>query len=108
MGFAPSPNTVHVNRTFEVIGILGFFEPSALAVGLACRPAFDLFAILLAGSVPGVGNEKLLAFLALTPHRLWRHRLIPPKPMSTLVAERKGRRLRERTEEDRGRRQEEN
>jgi len=100
MDFAPSPNTLHVKRTFEVIGILRFFEPSALAVGLACLPAFDLVAILLAGSVPGVGYEKLVAFLALTLPGPSRLRLTPPKPISTLDEGRKGRRLRKKTEEE--------
>jgi hypothetical protein len=50
----------------EVVAIVGFVEPSALAVGLAGFAAFGLGAVALALRIAIVGNEEHLAVLTLT------------------------------------------
>jgi len=45
----------------EVVAVFGLLQPPELAVGLALLAAAGLGAVPLAGGIPGIGGEQLLA-----------------------------------------------
>ena len=66
MGLSPLSHALDVFGASEVIAIVGFIEPSALAVGLAGFAAFGLGAVALTLRIAVAGNEEHLAVLTLT------------------------------------------
>jgi hypothetical protein len=57
MGAAPEAHPLDVLGTAEVITVVGFGEPSALALGLAGAPTRRLRAEALASDIARVGTE---------------------------------------------------
>jgi hypothetical protein len=45
----------------KVLAVLGLLQPPELAVGLALLSASGLRTVPLAGGIPGIGGEQLLA-----------------------------------------------
>ena len=66
MGLSPLSHALDVLGASEVVAIVGFIEPSALAVGLTGLAALGLGAVALTLRIAVVGNEEHLAVLTLT------------------------------------------
>src|SRR5262245_58864673 len=65
VGFAPLPDTLDLGRATEIIPVLGFLIPTALAGGLAGLAARGLGAVTLAPGTARVGSKEGLTVLAL-------------------------------------------
>jgi hypothetical protein len=75
MGFAPILDALRVLGVAEVITVLRLAEPGLLPSSLAGPFALGSRAILLAFSIPVIGNKELLTVQALTTTRLGLHQM---------------------------------
>jgi len=66
MGFAPVLDAVHVLGIAEVVAVLRLAQPSLLPGSFAGPFALWSRAILLALSIPVIGNKQLITVKALT------------------------------------------
>ena len=65
VGFAPLPDALDLGRAAEIIAVLRFLMPTALASGLAGLAARGLAAVALAPGTARVGSKEGLTVLAL-------------------------------------------
>jgi hypothetical protein len=65
VGFAPLPDTLDMGRAAEIIPVVRFVEPTALAGGLAGLAARGRGAVALAPGTARVGRKEGLTVLAL-------------------------------------------
>jgi hypothetical protein len=70
MGFAPLPDALDMSRVAEIIPVVRFVMPTALAGGLAGLAARRLGAVALASGAARVGSKEGLTVLALA-FRKW-------------------------------------
>jgi len=61
MGRSPALHPLDMLGPAEVVAVLGLLQPPPLAVGLALFAAGGLRTVPLAGGIPGIGGEQLLA-----------------------------------------------
>jgi hypothetical protein len=61
MGRSPALHPLDMLGPAEVVAVLGLLQPPPLAAGLAFFAADGLRAVPLAGGIPGIGGEQLLA-----------------------------------------------
>ena len=67
MGFAPLADPIDVFGAAEVVAVLRFAQPAALALGFAGLAALGLAAELLMPAVAKVRIKQLVAMQTLTP-----------------------------------------
>ena len=65
VGFAPLPDALDLSRAAEIISVLRFLMPTALASGLAGLAARGLAAVALAPGTARVGSKEGLTVLTL-------------------------------------------
>jgi len=61
VGLSPTLHPLDMLRATEVVAVLILSQPPPLAVGLAMLAAAGLRTVPLAGGIPGIGGEQLLA-----------------------------------------------
>jgi hypothetical protein len=66
MGLPPSLHPRDILRPPEIVPVLRFGEPAALACGFARLTAGSLRTVLLMSEIPPIGLEQLTATQALT------------------------------------------
>ena len=67
MGRSPVLHPLDVLGPAEVVAVLGLLQPPELAVELALFASGGLRTVPLAGGIPGIGGEQLLAMRTFYP-----------------------------------------
>jgi hypothetical protein len=100
VGFAPLPDTLDMGRAAEIIPVVRFVEPTALAGGLAGLAARGRGAVALAPGTARVGRKEGLTVLALAFGKWTSHWPASPQANDRKIGAWKEENGEEKSEED--------